>query len=39
MWDSLNFTFVADSVANIRDNNFLSARAQYNLGEWGILAN
>lgn len=39
MWDSLNFLFVQDGVANIRDNNFLSARAQYNLGEWGILAN
>ncbi len=39
MWDSLNFTFVRDSVANIRDNNFSSLRAQYNLNEWGVLAN
>jgi peptide/nickel transport system substrate-binding protein len=39
MWDSLNFMFVADRAANIRDNNFLSARSQYNLNEWGVLAN
>ena len=39
MWDSLNFTFARDSVANIRDNNFSSLRAQYNLNEWGVLAN
>jgi hypothetical protein len=31
--------FVADRAANIRDNNFLSARSQYNLNEWGVLAN
>jgi peptide/nickel transport system substrate-binding protein len=39
MWDSLNFTFVSDRLANVRDNNFLSTRAQYNLKDWGILAN
>lgn len=39
MWDSLNFMFVHDSVANIRDNHFSSLRSQYNLAEWGVLAN
>jgi peptide/nickel transport system substrate-binding protein len=39
MWDTLNFTFVSDRLANVRDNNFSSTRAQYNLQDWGILAN
>jgi peptide/nickel transport system substrate-binding protein len=39
MWDTLNFTFVSDRLANVRDNNFSSTRAQYNLKDWGILAN
>jgi hypothetical protein len=39
MWDSLNFMFVRDSLANVRDNHFSSLRSQYNMGDWGILAN
>jgi peptide/nickel transport system substrate-binding protein len=39
MWDSLNFSFVSQTLANVRDNNFSSLRAQYNLQDWGILAN
>ena len=38
MWDSLNFMFVRDSLANVRDNHFSSLRSQYNMGNWGILA-
>ena len=38
MWDALNFMFVHDSVANIRDNHFSSLRAFHNMRQWGILA-
>lgn len=38
LWDSLNFMFTSDRLANVRDNHNSSIRALYNVTDWGILA-
>jgi peptide/nickel transport system substrate-binding protein len=39
LWDTLNFMFVSDEYANLRDNHASSMRTFYNVGDWGVLAN
>jgi peptide/nickel transport system substrate-binding protein len=38
LWDTLNFMFVSDRLANVRDNHNTSVRSLYNVTDWGILA-
>lgn len=38
LWDSLNFMFASDRLANVRDNHNSSIRSLYNAQDWGILA-
>ena len=38
LWDTLNFMFVSDEYANIRDNHNHSLRSLYNVESWGLVA-
>jgi len=38
LWDTLNFMFVSDEYANIRDNHNHSLRSLYNIEHWGLVA-